>query len=250
MKQNEFEAEERFNTLIASTAQGMSGWAVEHRQLVRSNDLGNDVRYVATYPGLQSGLYVPMKLGDRVIGVISIESEQPNAFSIADERLAVTLANQAASALENARLFEETAHRFQEFASLYETSKALSAENDLTALLQVIVNHAVSLLGISTGAIYLYNESAQDIVSVVAVSSGIPVGTHLNLGEGVSGRVAQTRLPMRVDDYSNWEGRSPKFEGQIFRAVLECTHAFRGRIDRRISRERNGRIQAQIHRGR
>ena len=106
------EVEKRFRTLVAHSSQGMSGWAVQHKQLIRSNDVRQDARYVDTYPGLQSGLYVPMKLGDRVIGVISIESEQPNAFSTADERLAVTMANQAASALENARLFgAEQKHR-------------------------------------------------------------------------------------------------------------------------------------------
>jgi GAF domain-containing protein len=54
-----------------------------------------------------------MKLGDRMIGVISIESEQLNAFSVADEQLTATLANQAASALENARLFELTRNAFK-----------------------------------------------------------------------------------------------------------------------------------------
>ncbi|MBV5343819.1 GAF domain-containing protein, partial [bacterium] len=69
-------------------------WAVKQKQVIRSNNLSTDPHYVETYPGLQSGLYVPMKLGDRVIGVISIESEQPRAFSRADERLTATLANQ------------------------------------------------------------------------------------------------------------------------------------------------------------
>ena len=64
---------------------------------------------------------------------------------------------QASLALQNARLFEETERRFQEFAALYETSNALSADNDLNTLLKDIVEHAATLLNTNTGAMYLYN---------------------------------------------------------------------------------------------
>ena len=49
---------------------------------------------------------MPLKIGERVIGVISVESEEPDAFTEQDERLLATLANQAAIAFENARLYE------------------------------------------------------------------------------------------------------------------------------------------------
>ena len=49
---------------------------------------------------------MPLKAGERVIGVISVESETPDAFTEQDERLLATLANQAAIAFENARLYE------------------------------------------------------------------------------------------------------------------------------------------------
>ncbi len=101
-------AEEKLKTSVAYLDQGLSGWAVQHGTIVHSNDLANDPRYQETFSGLQSGLYVPIKIGKQVIGVISIESEKANAFSKSDERLTVTLAAQAASMFENARLYEET----------------------------------------------------------------------------------------------------------------------------------------------
>jgi PAS domain S-box-containing protein len=61
---------------------------------------------VKTYEGMQSGLYMPLTVGDRVIGVISVESDEREAFSEQDERLLATLANQAATAFENARLYQ------------------------------------------------------------------------------------------------------------------------------------------------
>jgi len=95
----------RFKTLQRFD-QGLTGWAVMHGETVRSGDLINDPRYFETFPGLHSGLYVPIKIAERVIGVISIESEKPNAFNDSDERLVTTLAAEAAIAIENAQLFD------------------------------------------------------------------------------------------------------------------------------------------------
>ncbi len=99
--------EKRFKTIVVKKGQGLSGWVIQHRQVVRTGDLKNDPRYLDTFPGLRSGLYVPIKIADRVIGVISIESEKANAFSESDERLTITLAAQAAIAINNSQLFDD-----------------------------------------------------------------------------------------------------------------------------------------------
>ncbi|RJP47309.1 MAG: GAF domain-containing protein [Anaerolineaceae bacterium] len=391
------EAEKHFNQLIAKPGDGLSGWAIQHEQVVRSGDLGNDPRYVETYPDLRSGLYVPMKAGPRVIGVISIESEDANAFSKEDERLVSTLANQTASALENARLFEETrqrvtelgtvnrisialravskqdemlaivleetlsalkaahgsinllnpatgrihsvisrgwlseftelpiepgegifgkvfssgnayisrdfindsftlpeargrlpvgwggacipirsteetvgimliaipgdrelskdeirlldtlaemtgnalhrmklheetVHRAEEFASLYETNKAISAEHELNSLLETIVKSAVALLHATGGGMYLHDPDSDELEMAFATHTSIPIGIRLQIGEGVAGRVAQSRQPLRIDDYSNWDGRSPKYKDTPIRAVLEVPILFGGEL--------------------
>ena len=90
--------------------------------MVRSNDLKNDPRYFETFPDLKSGLYVPIKNAKGVIGVISIESEQAHAFSESDERLASTLAGQAAIALENTSLFNDLQRSNSELILAYETT--------------------------------------------------------------------------------------------------------------------------------
>jgi len=99
-------AEETYKKQVSRLDQGISGWVVQNSQIVRSGDVSHDPRYAKSYLGIHSGLYVPIKSDQRVIGVISIESEVPNAFDEADERLVATLANQAAIAFENARLYQ------------------------------------------------------------------------------------------------------------------------------------------------
>jgi putative nucleotidyltransferase with HDIG domain len=80
---------------------------VQRGETIRCGDLTLDPRNTEAVPGLRSGLYVPIKTGERTIGVISIESEKPDYFTPEDEHMAVTLAAQAAVALENIRLFTD-----------------------------------------------------------------------------------------------------------------------------------------------
>lgn len=58
--------------------------------------------------GVQSQLAVPLMLKRRVVGVIDLESRQPNTYSLNDERLLVSLGNHAALAIDNLRLLDET----------------------------------------------------------------------------------------------------------------------------------------------
>ena len=100
------EAQRHFVARINKVGQGLSGWAIQTGTPLRTGNVHVHPEYIGTHTGIQSGLYMPLKVGERVIGVISVESEAPNAFNEQDERLLATLANQTAVAFENARLYE------------------------------------------------------------------------------------------------------------------------------------------------
>lgn len=131
--------EARFKTMISNSSQGLSGWAVQHAETVRVGNLKNDDRYVDTFPGLHSGLYVPIKTGERVIGVISIESETENAFNKSDEQLTTILATQTASIFENARLYKEITQRAEE---LEQRVKERTAQIETTKRRLELATHA------------------------------------------------------------------------------------------------------------
>jgi two-component system phosphate regulon sensor histidine kinase PhoR len=87
---------------------------VEHSivgQVVRTgepyivSDVSKDPRYFEGVPSTQSEIAVPLKVHDRVIGAINVESPRLNAYTEDDARFLVTLAGQVAAALERARLY-------------------------------------------------------------------------------------------------------------------------------------------------
>ncbi|MDH4101231.1 MAG: sigma 54-interacting transcriptional regulator, partial [Nitrospirota bacterium] len=84
---------------------GIAGSVLSSGMAEIVNDTATDARYVPGKNRCKSMICAPLKVKDRVIGVINISNENPTEYTAADLKLAVTLAIQAASAIENARLY-------------------------------------------------------------------------------------------------------------------------------------------------
>ena len=87
--------------------EGLVGYAALHGEPVLASDVSADPRYIPLVADVKSELVIPLKLKDRVIGVVDLESPALDAFSKRDVEILTLLANQAAVAIENARLYEE-----------------------------------------------------------------------------------------------------------------------------------------------
>lgn len=123
---------------------------------------------------------------------------------------------------EMKRAEQQLKRRADEFTALYETTRDLTTQYDLPALLQTIVERATNLLNAPGGGIYLFDRERGDLhFEAVKGLYNPPTGTRLALGEGLAGRVAQRREPMIVDDYRVSEYRSSKYAGLPFTAVVE-----------------------------
>ena len=88
---------------------GLSGWVAETGQPVLVPDVSQEPRYFSgPYSRTRSELVVPIKIKERMIGLVNIESEELNAFDVSDMVMIQFLADQAAIAIENAQLYEQT----------------------------------------------------------------------------------------------------------------------------------------------
>jgi sigma-B regulation protein RsbU (phosphoserine phosphatase) len=92
---------------------GITGAAAESREPVRVADTEQDPRYIASHADIRSELAVPLIVQDRVVGVLDVESDRFGYFTEDHQRTLSLLAPQIASSVENARLYEEIAHREQ-----------------------------------------------------------------------------------------------------------------------------------------
>jgi GAF domain-containing protein len=90
-------------------------------------DVGEDAVFFSNpdLPHTHSEMALPLKVGERVIGVLDVQSVEPSAFTDEDVAVLQTMADQIALAIENARLLQETQDRLREVEAL--TGQAIRA---------------------------------------------------------------------------------------------------------------------------
>ena len=202
------------NPIAPGRANGAARAAVE-RRTIHIRDAQTDPEYtygVTQLEAVRTVLAIPMIRADELLGVIVIYRHEVLPFAVSHIALMETFADQAAIAIENARLLSELQARtaqltrsVQELQALGEVSRALSSTLDLETVLNTIVSRANQLAGTESCTIYEYDEQAEEFVfrathnlaeEVVAVAQHVPI----RRGEGVAGRMAVTREPVQIPD--------------------------------------------------
>jgi len=151
---------------------------------------------------------VPIWGKDAVIGVLTCERKAVNAFSKQDFEVLTSAAQITGLAIDKARLIAQENKRATEFEALSTTMAEITSENDLPILLEKIVERATGLLKSSGGELALYDENEQTLRLVVSYNiEGDHLGATQKIGEGLMGKVAETRQPIAIEDYSKWHGK-------------------------------------------
>jgi len=139
---------------------GMVGLAVNHRQPVVTPDIRADGRVRRT-PDMQvhhaicpSVLSLPLVVKGQVVGGFTVGDTLGRGYSDDDLRLAQTFADQAAVALENARLFEEAERRRWQSLALGAVSQTLAESLHPVGVAQRVVDAARDLLGVLVATLY------------------------------------------------------------------------------------------------
>ncbi len=170
---------------------------------------------------VKSEIAVPLRRGANVIGVLDIQSEQRDSFSETDVTVLEILADQLATAMENARLFESEARRAAQLDAVRVLTLQVTAERDLDTLLHSILFSAMELVHADAASLDLVDKAQNDLV--VIISHNLPedyTGRRMRLGEGLAGAAAARREMIIVADYAQWEGHIKEFPTADFASML------------------------------
>ncbi len=172
--------------------------------------------------GTRRVLGVPLKVGNRVIGVINVSDDQKTGpFDEDQVRLLSLFADQVAVAVENARLVEALRQQNEYLAALQETMLDLISRLNLDNLLENIVKRAGQLLGTPHCYLDLVEPETGRLkpkIGVGALSQSLQF--EVKPGEGVAGTVWQTGQPVVIDDYDAWPDRVQDFSPSTIHAVI------------------------------
>lgn len=168
-------------------------------------DLPPAHRQYMAQQGMQASLSVPMKIGGGLTAYAELwEGRRSRVFSAEEITLIQGIAQQAAIAIENARLYEELEQRLQELATLNEISQSIISTLDLPETLTLITNNARSLMHVAAASVALLEPDGEYLRYAAASGDGADFirGQRLPKDNGIVGWVVAHGEPLLALDVS------------------------------------------------
>ena len=199
------------------------GWVAINRKARIALDVGDDPYYFSNpdLPDTRSEVALPLIARGRLLGVLDVQSREINAFQEEDISGLQVMADQIASGLDNARLFNDISNQATVLTQLQSVTNLMNQQANTRNALNVLAKKVPALFNADGGGVFLH-ESNEDVLKLIVNlnTSDERVGRSLAPGEGISGWAFKENKTHAIDDYTNWSGRSEKYaEAGFFAAV-------------------------------
>lgn len=168
--------------------------------------------------------YVPITLGGVTFGVLAATHRQPGKrFDRRDERLLTAIADFAAIAIQNARVYQATdealARRYKELSALSEVARAVSSSLDLDKIYEVLIAQVNKHWPVETVLLCLLDETRQHLKAFQAHTSGKD-SKPFTITSGIIGAVAKTGQAIMTNDPAAHSAFDPDVDG-VFGIVAQ-----------------------------
>ncbi|MBI4591714.1 MAG: GAF domain-containing protein, partial [Candidatus Rokubacteria bacterium] len=140
--------------------------------------ISKDYLELAREMGVVAGMAVPIRIDGRVDGVLFVDNCSPRPFTDRDEAFLLRVADHAAIAIKNARLYEEATRRRREAEEMGRVARMLTESLDVSALSERIVQSVLHLFGARSSGLRLLQPDG----SLLAIAAGDPSRAHSWLG--------------------------------------------------------------------
>jgi GAF domain-containing protein/CheY-like chemotaxis protein len=174
-------------------------------QYVEDSQIAADDEYIKVVRDNQiaSAMAVPIKLDDRVEGLLYVANCEARPFTDQDEAVLLRLADHAAIAIHNARLYKSQEIRATRLQTLTRLNQLISAPLDMGEVLKEIAHAAVTLMHTPFVTFAIADEAMQTLhvhtYSDEASETDSPISTF-RFGQGALGWVAAHRQPLNIPD--------------------------------------------------
>jgi signal transduction histidine kinase len=194
-----YEAEPKFwsSVSVFKRGQGIIGRVAETGESLIVEDILTDPRYAemsqtkaVRNAGTRFAAFVPIKTKLKTWGGMVCVGEHPRKLQPNEARLLESMTNQIASAVENSSLYQQTAARAEELASLYAIAAIAGESLDINVVLKATMLKVLEIFSFDAARIYLYQGESKELQLAAAegLSADIQMIEKYQPGEGRIGK--------------------------------------------------------------
>ena len=151
----------------------------------------------------ETGVYVPLLVEGRVIGLMELQSYQVNIYNQNEADFLSMLANQVGLAIMNARLFDETQRQLRQLTSLRAIDQTIIHNMDLSSTLKAICEQAAVQLNVEGVAVHLARGKSGVLALMACCSPDGKLMFRGKVGHTLAAWVAEKRTILTIDDMAN-----------------------------------------------
>src|SRR5580693_3919157 len=193
--------QEIVDNLTLTLQDGLTGAAATLREPVLVGDVRNDPRYLSSIDAVRTELAVPMIAGQRLVGVIDVQSTRLNAYTEYDRTLLRLIASRVAIAIDNARLYRRVDRNNRTLRTLSAISSEISSILDLDELLAKISTSVRNLIHFDAFSILSVDQQQKALHHRFSMRFDELVNIdNVPFGKGLTGAAAESREVVRVHD--------------------------------------------------
>jgi signal transduction histidine kinase len=188
---------------------GVLGLLIRDPRPLRLDDVGShpdSYGFPPDHPPMKTFLGVPVLIRGEAWGNLYLTDKQGGPFTEEDEEALLVLADWAAIAIDNARLYEGVQRRRGELEravrgleATTEIARALAGETELERVLELVVKRGRALVE-ATAVVIMLIEGEELVVEATAGDIAPSDGARLPIAGSLSGEVVLTGRPERIDD--------------------------------------------------
>lgn len=181
---------------------GLTGWVARTGQPACVGDVTKDARYIRLRPEVRSELAVPLLINNDVRGVLNVDADRLNAFTVDDQALLEALSLQAARVIQNTWLYEQLRLKARLFESLASVSQTINSTLNLDDALRVITREACQLMDAKMSSLLLLDDSREwlDLRASHGAGSDYLTKPRLSVAESLVGNVVRRRRPIQDEN--------------------------------------------------
>jgi len=186
--------------------EGMIGWVAQTGQTLLANDVSQEPRYIAPYLAeTRAELDVPLKYHGHLIGVLTLQSGQRDAFTPLDVATLEALAGHIAAAIRNARLYQQERTARQRLEALYRIGQAVNSILDPALILDQLTDEAMRATGATHGSV-LVPDPERGVFERRSLRGYSPeerrraIAQPLSLDRGINSRAYRRRQGVYIPD--------------------------------------------------
>lgn len=151
---------------------GLTEWVVQRGQPLLIRDLQDQqtvpTEWITVGEPTRSWLGIPLMAKGKVIGAMSVQSYETNAFDQDDQQFFQAVANQAVLAIENARLYSAELQRSRESLALLDVAATVSSTLDLTQVLKRIARRTAEICNANRCSIFLLDKEGRKVLPLMS----------------------------------------------------------------------------------